>query len=160
MKKLWAPWRMEFIEGEKGAGCIFCKRAERQQDEADLILWRGSKVFSILNRFPYGYGHLMVVPYQHSSELADLDPETGAELISALSQWTEIFNKQVGAQGLNIGANLGKAAGAGIEDHVHFHIVPRWVGDTNFMPIFGETKVMPEHLAETYRRLKSAWEAS
>jgi len=156
MKQLWAPWRMEFIAGEKEAGCIFCTRLGRQQDREDLILQRGPKTFTLLNKFPYGAGHLMVVPHQHTDDLAKLDAATAAELISQVGVWRGILTDALKAEGVNVGLNLGRAAGAGIEDHVHFHIVPRWVGDTNFMPVFSDTKVMPQALLETYDLLKAA----
>ena len=158
MKQLWAPWRMEFILGEKETGCIFCNRVERNTDREDLILARGQQSFVILNKFPYSNGHLMVVPYRHTETMAGLDAETSAEMMASLATWSEILTTTLKAEGFNVGLNLGKAAGAGIPDHIHFHLVPRWVGDTNFMPVFSDTKVMPQAMDETYEALVKAWE--
>ena len=158
MKALWAPWRMEFILGDKEEGCIFCTRSQRNTDSDDLILVRGKHAFVILNKYPYSNGHLMIVPNQHTDQLGSLSPETAAEMMDFLGAFSELLTSSLKAQGFNIGLNLGEAAGAGIQDHLHFHLVPRWVGDTNFMPVLGETKVLPEALDQTYQTLKQAWE--
>lgn len=159
MKQLWAPWRMEFILGEKEEGCIFCNRVKRHNDQEDLILSRGKTSFVLLNKYPYSNGHLMVVPYKHSDSMADLSARTAAEIMAFLSDWSDIIRSTFHAEGINIGMNLGKAAGAGVSEHLHFHLVPRWVGDTNFMPVFSDTRIIPEALEETYKTLKKSWEA-
>lgn len=158
MKNLWAPWRMDFITGDKEAGCIFCTRAERHNDSDDLILERGKTCFVMLNKFPYSNGHLMMVPYLHTDDLGQLDAATSTELMSHFATWRAVMASALQAQGFNIGMNLGDAAGAGVKDHLHFHLVPRWVGDTNFMPVFSDTRVLPEALAQTYAKLKQARE--
>lgn len=158
MERIWAPWRMEFIAGEKEEDCLFCNRIQRDKDCEDLILERGKNSFTLLNKYPYSHGHLMVVPYCHTDDLGGLDAETSAELLSSLGQWMTIMRRDLKAQGFNVGINLGAAAGAGVQGHVHFHLVPRWVGDTNFMPALAETKVLPEHLNRTYERLRQARE--
>ncbi|MDX1402554.1 MAG: HIT domain-containing protein [Kiloniellales bacterium] len=147
---------MEFIEGEKEAGCIFCTRLARQNDREDLILHRADHCAVFLNKYPYSHGHLMVVPRQHTDSLGELSAETSAEIMTQLAAWSDLMRNKMKAEGFNVGVNLGKAAGAGIEHHVHFHLVPRWVGDTNFMPMLAETKVLSEALLATYDKLKAA----
>ncbi len=149
---------MEFILGEKEEGCIFCTRASRQNDRDDLILDRGDKSFVILNRYPYSNGHLMVVPYEHTDDMGSLSAETSAEIMASMAAWTQVLKQALKAEGINLGMNLGKAAGAGVKDHLHFHIVPRWVGDTNFMPVMSDTRVMPEAMDQTYELLKKTWD--
>lgn len=152
MKALWAPWRMEYIISRKEKDCILCIRPAMQKDRDNLILYRGRNVFVMMNKYPYNNGHLMVVPYSHKSSLSGLDDETRLELINTVSRGVDclgIFHPE----GFNIGLNIGKAAGAGIEEHVHIHIVPRWGGDTNFMTVTGETRVIPEHILDTYDKL-------
>ena len=158
MKPLWAPWRMEFIQGEKEPGCVLCRLAKSEDHAEDLVLVTGEHAYVLLNRYPYNNAHLMVVPYQHTSSLSDLDAVTAAEMMTFLGDWTTLLQNKLNAEGFNIGLNLGRAAGAGIEDHVHFHLVPRWMGDTNFMPVIADTRVVPEALQETRRKLKQAWE--
>jgi ATP adenylyltransferase len=158
MKTSFAPWRMEFILGKREKGCIFCNRVRRRrQDRKNFILHRGRWSFVILNKFPYNSGHLMVVPNRHVANLADLNRREAEEIFEFLRQSERAIRKALQAQGFNIGLNLGKAAGAGIEDHLHFHVVPRWIADTNFWPVISEIKSMPEHLTETYNRLKKVW---
>jgi len=153
MKKLWAPWRIHFILEKKEKACIFCKFPRKKNDRDNLILFRGKKSFVILNKYPYNNGHLMVVPYRHTTDLKKLDSETRLEIWDFLEASIDIFKQALGAEGHNIGMNLEKAGGAGIVGHLHFHVVPRWVGDTNFMPILAENKVMLEYLHQTYDRL-------
>ncbi len=160
MQTLWAPWRMEFIEGEKSEGCVLCALGESELNDDSLVLARGQQAYVVMNRYPYSNGHLMIVPYQHTAEFSDLNEATSVELIKLLAQAKQVLGDSLAAQGYNVGINLGHAAGAGIAEHIHFHIVPRWVGDTNFMPVFSDTRVMPEALKETYNKLKQAWEAS
>lgn len=158
-ERLWAPWRMRYIVGPKRpAGvCVFCAAAAGENDQASWVLQRGPHCFSILNAFPYNNGHLMVLPYEHLSELAEMSADAQAEMLQTAAAWTAILRETMNADGFNIGLNLGVAAGAGIADHLHLHIVPRWTGDTNFMPVVGEVKVMPEDLGTTHERLRSAW---
>lgn len=157
MKALYAPWRMDFIFGKKEKGCVFCNRVKRSSDKKDFILHRGRWSFVILNKFPYNNGHLMVVPNRHVASLGHLTKQEREEIFEFLQKSERVIQKALKAQGFNIGLNLGKAAGAGIDDHLHFHLVPRWFADTNFWPVISETKSMPEHLAKTYDRLKRLW---
>ena len=153
MELLWAPWRVDYILGEKAEGCMFCQKIEEKQDRDNLILYRAKWTAVMMNRYPYNNGHLLVFPYKHIQDLDGLSNEEISDLILVVSRSTTILKKAVNPEGFNIGMNLGKTAGAGIEDHLHFHIVPRWNGDTNFMPVLAETRVIPEHLTETYRKL-------
>ncbi len=156
MQPLWAPWRMEFIAGARPDECIFCKFPKETGDAADrrnLIVARTPLSFAILNRFPYNSGHLMVIPLRHTADFTSLSPEELADLHRlvqlALSALTEAYRPD----GFNLGMNLGRSAGAGIADHLHYHAVPRWAGDTNFMPVIGATKVLVEHLEQGYDKL-------
>jgi ATP adenylyltransferase len=153
LNKLWAPWRMEYLVGTRPEGCVFCKTSSEDSDRDNLILYRGAEAFVIINRYPYTNGHLMVVPYIHKSDLADMSNSTLLEIFDLLKRCQEILRQSVCPQGFNVGLNLGKAGGAGIHEHLHFHIVPRWDGDTNFMPILGDCRVISEHLLDTYDRL-------
>ncbi|HKY62636.1 MAG TPA: HIT domain-containing protein [bacterium] len=154
MKDLWAPWRKEFILGPKIEGCIFCKLPKQKKDRDNLILFRGKHHFIILNRFPYNNGHLMVVPYRHTKDMSRLKDPENAEMLRLSALSIKALEKTMFPQGHNLGINLGAAGGAGIRDHLHLHVVPRWTGDTNWMPVLDETKVMIEYLWETYDRLK------
>ncbi len=156
-KPIFAPWRMEFILGKKEKGCVFCNRHGRKQDRKDLILNRGKYSFVILNKFPYNNGHLMVVPYRHISSLGELTPKESNEIMAFLARAERALKKFMKPQGFNVGLNLGKAAGAGIDDHLHFHLIPRWFADTNFWPVISSTKSMPQHLMQTYDLLKKNW---
>ena len=154
MNHLWAPWRMELIaRGEQPPGCIFCDLPKASADRENLVLGRTGRTFAILNRFPYNNGHLLVVPRSHTAELGGLPAEENQELAEMLRVAVKLLEKAYTPQGYNIGMNLGRVAGAGIADHLHWHVVPRWVGDTNFMPMLADTRVMPEHLSATYERL-------
>lgn len=158
MKQLWSPWRMSYIEDpNKKFTCVFCLEENNQDDEKNLVVYRGLNVYVILNRFPYTNGHLMVVPYQHQTSLDTFPQETLTEMIGLISRCIRVLREDYSAQGFNVGANIGSAAGAGIPDHFHFHVVPRWGGDTNFMTAIGETRVVPEALEDTYLRIKEAW---
>lgn len=158
MKQLWAPWRMPYIEGnEMDNGCIFCNALEQSDGPDNLILFRGTMAFLILNRYPYSNGHLMVVPYDHVPNLEDLADDTLKELMTMTKQAIASLRFVYNAEAFNIGANIGEAAGAGVSDHIHLHIVPRWSGDTNFMSSTASTRVLPEDLAQTYSRLKAEW---
>jgi len=159
MRQLWAPWRIKYIlEADKADGCIFCDKPKEDRDEENLILYRGRKCFVMMNKFPYNNGHLMIAPYRHTADLAGLLPEEREELMALAGMSVEILERVLSAQGFNIGMNLGRVAGAGIDQHLHLHVVPRWSGDTNFMPILGDVKVISEALEETYRKLRSGFE--
>ena len=154
MKKLWAPWRMDYILQPRQKDCIFCSKPKEDRDRENLVLHRGAHSFVIMNYYPYNNGHLMIVPYRHTSELNELTESEKLEVMDLLAKSVEILKQALRAEGVNIGMNLGKVAGAGIDDHLHFHIVPRWNGDTNFMPITGHTKVLSQGLYESWDVLK------
>jgi len=157
IEQLWAPWRGEFIGQKPLEGCIFCRFPAEEGAEADrrnLILGRSAHSFAILNKYPYNNGHLMVIPRHHIAELAAVPAEEYADLNRLLQQSVDILGRVYLPAGYNIGMNLGRVAGAGIADHLHWHVVPRWGGDTNFMPVISETKVMIEHLMHSYDKLK------
>jgi len=158
-KILWAPWRMEYI-GSKPRGCIFCLMPQENRDEENLILERGRLSFVAMNRFPYNSGHLMVAPYAHVPSLEDLDEETIKDTMGLVKKSLSCLRAVLKPQGFNVGVNIGRAAGAGFDQHVHAHIVPRWSGDVNFMPVVAETKVIPEALNATYRKLRPSFAAS
>jgi len=146
---------MTYIENhEKVDGCVFCNEQAREDSAENLIAFRGVRAYVILNRYPYTGGHLMVVPFDHKPNLEELDPQTRAEMMELAARCTKILKTLYKPQGFNLGANIGEAAGAGVKDHVHIHIVPRWKGDTNFMSALGETRVIPEALEITYERVK------
>ena len=157
MKYLWAPWRMEYILKEKNEGCIFCEIPKENQDKENYVLYRGKFCFVILNTYPYNNGHIMIAPYAHIKNLEELNRDTINELMSLCQKSISVLKKKINPQGFNIGANIGKVGGAGILEHVHLHIVPRWQGDTNFMPVISDTKVMPQYLSETYDSLKAGF---
>ena len=157
--RLWAPWRMEYIAGEKPEECIFCGRAAAGDDPANLIVRRGERCFVILNAFPYTNGHVMIAPYEHLASLEDLDEAIAAELMALTRESLRAVREAYGPDGFNVGINQGAAAGAGVEDHVHQHVVPRWGGDTNFMPVVGDTRVLPQSLEESYDQLREAFAA-
>lgn len=158
MKQLWAPWRLEFILGKKERGCIFCNRVRSRSDKKNLILYRGRCNFVMMNKYPYNSGHLMVIPNRHTANFKSLKPIELNELFSLTQRAVVILEQAMHPDGFNLGMNLGRAAGAGIADHLHQHIVPRWNADTNFMPVLGETKQIPDHLENTYQVLKQAWQ--
>lgn len=150
---------MAYIENSKPEeGCVFCTRPSQADGPGNLIVARGQRAYVILNLFPYTSGHLMVVPYVHQPSLEMLDAATRAEMMELMTHAVEVLRSVYHPQGFNLGANIGELAGAGIADHVHLHVVPRWAGDTNFMTTLGETRVIPEHLEETYRRLREGWQ--
>ena len=155
---LWAPWRIEYIETVNRSGeCIFCIHPSERDDRTRLIVHRGDRAFVILNRFPYNNGHCMVVPYRHTADLSDLDGPEKLELFDLLARSERILSDILKPHGFNLGMNLGRTAGAGIKDHLHFHLVPRWDGDTNFMPVLGHTKVVSEGLERTWEKLSGAF---
>ena len=157
-ERLWAPWRMEYIRGGADmAGCLFCEKPAGD-DEANLIVHRGELTYVLLNLYPYANGHLMVAPYRHVAAPGDLDGAERAEMWAAFDRALGILGEVMAPHGFNAGINLGRVAGAGVEDHLHLHVVPRWNGDTNFMPVLADVKVMPEHLTRTAAELRSAWQ--
>jgi ATP adenylyltransferase len=156
MKQLWAPWRMPFVEGSNAEpGCLFCRlTSQPEHDEENYVLFRSERCFVMLNLYPYNSGHLMVVPYQHTGEFRAIEPETASQMMTVAQLSTHVLSQVMGPEGFNLGVNQGAIAGAGIADHVHLHVVPRWGGDTNFMPVLAETKVMPELLTATAAKLR------
>jgi ATP adenylyltransferase len=156
---LWAPWRIEYIENaDRPAGCLFCIKPSENDDRRNLIVFRGKHAFVMMNRYPYNNGHLMVVPYRHTAVLSDLNGAEKIELFDLLSLSNRVLSEVMTPHGFNLGMNLGRTAGAGIEEHLHFHIVPRWNGDTNFMPVLGHTKVVSEGLEQTWEKLAKVFE--
>jgi ATP adenylyltransferase len=161
MKRLWAPWRMEYITDEPRAGCLFCRVIEHPDDkDAELVVWRPAGAIVMLNKFPYNAGHAMVAPVAHKGGLEDLDDTETRDLMRALRRAITVLRDSLKPEGFNIGANIGRVAGAGMPDHVHLHVVPRWNGDTNFMPVLGDVKVVNEHLTQTAAKLREAFASS
>jgi len=159
MKHIWSPWRMTYIENHsKENGCVFCKAVALEDNADNLIITRGDLAFVILNRYPYTSGHVMVVPFKHKPNLEELDPPTRAEMIEWVSRATSVLRNIYNTTAFNIGVNIGEAAGAGVKEHVHLHIVPRWNGDTNFMSTLAETRVLPEALGDTWMRIKKGFD--
>lgn len=159
LKYLWSPWRMVYIQSkDQEEKCPLCFEIECEDGPQNLILFRGKSNFVIMNRYPYTSGHLMVVPYLHQSSITRLDPDTRAEMMELSNRCIMVLAKTFHPDGFNLGANIGEAAGAGIVDHVHLHIVPRWSGDTNFMSSVSETRIVPESLRDTYFRIKEVWD--
>jgi ATP adenylyltransferase len=159
MNNLWAPWRIEYILSPKDGACFLCDMFREQEDAKHHLLWRGPTCAVVMNRYPYTGGHLMVCPYRHVAELADLTREERIELMDLTEQCVRVLKQVMNPQGFNIGFNLGTAAGAGLKDHLHQHIVPRWIGDTNLMPVLGGVNVVPEALDVLYAKLKPAFHA-
>ena len=156
---LWAPWRIEYIENTtKNEGCIFCEKCTEKDDKTNLIVYRGNTAFVIMNKYPYNNGHLLIVPCQHTANMISLTDDEKIELFNLIQYSQDVLMEVMRPQGFNIGMNLGRLAGAGITGHLHFHIVPRWGGDTNFMPIVGHTKVISEALEKTWAKLKKAFD--
>jgi len=157
MERLWAPWRMEYITSvnDTDPGCIFCDKPAERKDKKNLIVYRSKACFVMLNKFPYNNGHLMIVPYIHESEITNLSDEILLDVHKTLNHCVRALKNTLNPHGMNIGLNLGRTAGAGIDTHIHYHLVPRWNGDTNFMPIIGATKVVSEALDKTWKKLNS-----
>ena len=154
MKVLWAPWRMGYIlSNQNDNGCVFCPGKDRQNDESRLILRVGPSTLVMMNKFPYNNGHLLVAPVRHVSGLDQLSNDEVTDLMVMVRRSIELLKENMNPEGFNVGLNLGHAAGAGMEDHIHFHIVPRWKGDTNYMTVLGDVRVIPEHIQKTYRKL-------
>lgn len=154
MRVLWAPWRMEYILAPKDEGCIFCDKPAEAKDEGNYILYRGETCFVMLNIYPYNNGHLMIAPYRHLPNLNGLDPKEQADLMGTLGKSMEVLTRALEPEGFNTGMNVGRISGAGVVDHLHIHVVPRWAADTNFMPVIAETKVIAQHLTTTYEQLR------
>lgn len=155
MKQLWAPWRMGYIlSNKKENGCVFCNAYNSYDDEDKLVIYRDKYAFVIMNLYPYNTGHMMVVPNRHIDSLNFLKPEEELNIFNLVNKSIDVLNRAVSPEGFNVGMNLGRIAGAGIDDHIHIHIVPRWNGDTNFMPVVSDTKVISESISETYKKLK------
>jgi ATP adenylyltransferase len=164
MERLWTPWRRAYIEGtsddQKGDdACFLCLGAATTDDRAKLILFRGDSAFLLLNLYPYNTGHLMIAPFAHVGELAALDTAIAEEMMRLTQRSVDVLGRAYRPHGFNVGMNLGRPAGAGVPDHLHIHVVPRWTGDTNFMPIVADTKVLPESLEQTYERLEPYFHA-
>lgn len=156
MRPLWAPWRAGYVMGPREEGCFLCAAPSAGDDRARLILHRSRRVYVILNSFPYNSGHVMVAPLRHVARPEDLDREERLDLMDTLVVVMRALQAALQPEGFNVGLNLGRAAGAGVEEHLHLHVVPRWVGDTNFMPVLADVKVLPEHLEATYEKLRRA----
>jgi ATP adenylyltransferase len=158
-ERIWAPWRLPYVKDaakDSEEECIFCAKPAAEDDEANLIVHRGKRCFVILNLFPYTNGHLMVAPYEHIPTLPDVDAETLAELMALAQRAMVALDEKYAPHGYNVGFNQGRVAGAGFEHHIHMHVVPRWGGDTNFMPVLADARVLPQSLEESYRTLKGA----
>jgi ATP adenylyltransferase len=155
MDILWTPWRYTYIKSaDLAQGCIFCDKPKENDDERNLIVHRGTRCYIILNAFPYTNGHVMVVPFAHEDQLQKLDRETATEMIALTQKSESVLRELYNPEGINLGMNIGRAAGAGVAGHVHMHVLPRWTADANFMSVVGETRVLPEDLATTYKRMK------
>jgi len=154
MKHIWAPWRIQYILEEKPGGCILCDKPKEDKDVQNYILYRGGKNFIMMNSYPYNPGHLLVAPHRHTANLEELTEEERNEHFELISRSIRILREAFQPGGFNIGANIGKVAGAGIDDHFHSHIVPRWQGDTNFIPVLSDIRVVPQALADTYKTLE------
>ncbi len=153
MQNLWAPWRIEYILGKREPYCIFCPEGDGLSDEERLILHRGPRVMVMMNRYPYNNGHLLVAPWRHVASIEDLETQEQTDIMFWLRSSIGILRKVMNPDGFNVGLNLGAVAGAGVESHVHFHIVPRWLGDTNFMTVLADIRSIPEHIRQTYSKL-------
>lgn len=160
MRHLWASWRMKYISSTtaKPTGCVFCNALDQADSVDNLIIMRGEHAFVILNKFPYTSGHLMIVPFAHEGKLEDLSQAARAEMMELVAQFNTILCTVYNPEGFNIGINIGKAAGAGVPGHVHIHVLPRWMGDTNFMTSVADMRVLPETVDKTYERVLAAWE--
>ena len=160
MERLWAPWRLEYVQHADEPGeCVFCRAAALPEDEPELVVRRGELAFALLNKFPYASGHLLVAPIRHGTAFDTLDEAEALAVHRLAAEAIEALRAVYAPEGFNVGWNLGRVAGAGIVDHGHVHVVPRWNGDTNFMPVLADVRVLPEHLQESRRRLADAWPA-
>ena len=157
MDNIWSPWRMEFIHDQRQKGkegpCVFCELKEQVPNNKNLVLHKGKQVYVVMNRFPYTNGHLLVLPYAHLTHLKELNSDGQQEIMKLMAESMDILRAALHVDGFNCGMNVGKVSGCGIEDHFHWHIVPRWVGDSNFMPILSDMRLMPQYLSDTYQHL-------
>ena len=161
-QRIWAPWRLAYVKDaakDIEEECIFCAKPAQDDDEENLIVHRGKRCFVMLNRFPYTNGHLMVAPYEHIATLPEVEPETLTEMMSLSQRAISVLDDEYSPHGYNIGFNQGRVAGAGVEHHIHMHVVPRWGGDTNFMPVLADTRVMPQSLADSQAALRDRFSA-
>jgi len=160
MEYVWSPWRMDYIQRppEKNECCVFCDTLAFKDGPENLVVWRGLGAYVILNRYPYTSGHVMVVPIEHQPDLEKLDSIVRSEMMELVNTSIQVLKYEYQPQGFNMGINIGEAGGAGILGHIHMHVVPRWIGDTNFMSSLGMTRVLPEGLEESYARIKKAWD--
>jgi ATP adenylyltransferase len=160
MDHLWTPWRMAYLKGNNPHGdeCLFCRKIHGGDDAVEHVVYRGQRVYVTLNLYPYNNGHLMIVPYQHTATLEELDQATVAELMTVTQQAIRVLKLAYNPQAFNIGINQGQAAGAGVADHLHQHVVPRWAGDTNYLTVVGHTRTIPEWIDDTYRLLRRLWD--
>ena len=157
MERIYTPWRSAYVTAADAAtGCFLCEKPREDDDERNLIVARRGRVYAVLNLYPYNTGHVLVAPYAHYGDLVAVDTETAAEIMSLTQEWVAALGREYRPDGFNAGMNLGRPAGAGVPDHVHMHVVPRWSGDTNFMAVLGETKVLPESLEQTFVRVRRA----
>ena len=160
-QRIWAPWRLAYVKDaskDVEQECIFCAKPAEDADEENLIVHRGERCFVILNLFPYTNGHLMVAPYAHVGSITELDPETCAETMALAQRGIRVLEEAYAPHGFNVGFNQGRVAGAGVEHHIHMHVVPRWGGDTNFMPVLGDTRVMPQTVEQSYEMLRGTFD--
>jgi ATP adenylyltransferase len=161
VKRLWTPWRMEFVtKADSATGCFLCDKPAENRDAENLILLRGERVFAVLNLYPYNSAHTLIAPFGHRGDFGTLDSITSEELMAMTQRVVRALTEEYRPEGFNIGMNLGRAAGAGVPDHLHVHVVPRWASDTNFMPVTADTKVLPETLDRTYARLHARLKAN
>ncbi|MDI6773908.1 MAG: HIT domain-containing protein [Verrucomicrobiota bacterium] len=154
MKNLWAPWRLQYVLGRKGKGCFLCRALRSRDDRRALLLKRGRACSIIMNRFPYSSGHLMVFPRRHIADVTDLTPAEQREMMRRIAEAIRALRKRLHPAGFNVGMNLGRCAGAGLEKHIHMHVVPRWRGDTNFMPVVADVRVMPQLLTDLWDQIR------
>ncbi|HEY1013196.1 MAG TPA: HIT domain-containing protein [Herpetosiphonaceae bacterium] len=161
MEIKWTPWRGDFVKGSapNPPGCVLCAKHEESDDAANLVLYRGAQCYVLMNLYPYNPGHLMVVPYAHTADLPGLPAAASAEMMALGQRCVAVLQELMGPHGFNLGMNLGRTAGAGIDEHLHLHVVPRWNGDTNFMPLIGGVKLIPEAIDETYAALRPLFDA-
>jgi ATP adenylyltransferase len=158
MQQIWSPWRIDYVRAPKPDGCVFCSAPQQGDTDENLILFRGEHAYVMMNRYPYTNGHLMVIPYAHLAMLTDVPGPAQIEMLQEINMCIEVLRETMRPHGFNVGLNLGASAGAGIQDHLHFHVVPRWSGDTNFMAVIGETNVIVEGLRECFGQLKPAFD--
>lgn len=157
METKWTPWRMAYIKGPKEGGCFLCRAPTETDDRRSLVVCRGERCYALLNLYPYNNGHLMIAPYAHIGDLAELDPETAAEMMALAQKSVRALRRALHPNGFNLGMNLGRVAGAGLAGHIHLHVVPRWQGDNNFMAVVSGTRMIPELLEETWAHLRQAF---